>query len=282
MWIAMPPHAAGPLSAGHSPDEMICEGDAVGSVLLNTRDESCYLAPATLSHWLADEALLIVDTRPKEAFRRVHIPDSISLEARALVSRPYLRDHSLLLVARGFDGQRLERVCRELRDAGFPRIGILDGGIDAWWRSGRELRGTDAPQRSLGRVSPQALLRESRFDHWLLIDASEGATAGSTPLLARARHLALSGGHQWFRNRLLNLVREHREAHAATYVAVLTDDGRANPIVETVLETDPLVHLYTVDGGRAAILAAIDQQQRILMRRQRPPEPIACSPVSRR
>ncbi len=93
----------------------------------------------------SSEGWVIVDVRPRERFLLGHIPGALNLSLRELRLRTFLRSRALLIVADGHDTGRVLDECALLAVAGFTRLRVLDGGLWAWQRSGRELAGM-APQ----------------------------------------------------------------------------------------------------------------------------------------
>ena len=91
---------------------------------------------------MRDEGAAVVDVRPGREFDREHIPGSYSIGIDGPVSAWVgwlIARGRLIVLAGGTDAQH-QKARRQLLRIGFDTIaGALDGGIDAWRSSGREV-----------------------------------------------------------------------------------------------------------------------------------------------
>jgi rhodanese-related sulfurtransferase len=91
---------------------------------------------------LKDEGAAVVDIRPGRDYDRGHIPGSYSVgidgPVSAWVGWLVARGRAIVLV--GGTNAELRKAQRQLVRIGFDTIaGVLDGGVDAWRSSGREV-----------------------------------------------------------------------------------------------------------------------------------------------
>jgi hydroxyacylglutathione hydrolase len=99
------------------------------------------LTPADVAR-LMDEGVAVVDVRPGREFDRGHIPGSYSIGLGGSVSAwvGWLITRGRPMVFAGGTDARHREAQRQLLRIGFDTIaGELDGGMDAWQSSGREL-----------------------------------------------------------------------------------------------------------------------------------------------
>lgn len=142
----------------------------------------------------ADPSAILVDTRWKQQFERVHIPRSVNLPAFALRARSDLRDRRVVLIDGGFAPEQLLSLVQSLRSQGFRDVVYLAGGLPAWLRSGGDHRGIAvSPIVEAATISAIDLARARRYTAWQIVNVatpSDGAwesgddrdpfTAGST------------------------------------------------------------------------------------------------------
>ncbi len=91
---------------------------------------------------MRDEGAAVVDVRPGREFDREHIPGSYSIGIDGPVSAwvGWLIARGRLIVLAGGTDAHHQKARRQLLRIGFDTIaGALDGGIDAWRSSGREV-----------------------------------------------------------------------------------------------------------------------------------------------
>ena len=79
-----------------------------------------------------NQDIILFDVRREEAFDRARIAGSIHVPLHALKAKSFLKSKPSVLVAQGYPDRELENACRSLREAGFERVFILRGGINAW------------------------------------------------------------------------------------------------------------------------------------------------------
>lgn len=106
------------------------------------------VAVAELSRRVQDDPVVIVDARSGEAFLDGHIPGAISLPAADAASilasetLPIPIDRDIVTYCDGAPGGDAEYVGRLLDDAlGCDRVGVLDGGFEAWVGAGAPVEG---------------------------------------------------------------------------------------------------------------------------------------------
>ena len=97
--------------------------------------------PAELAALLADHPVVVLDVRTAAEYEAAHIRGSIrvsldELRAETDTVASLLPDHAVVVCR---SGQRAEQACRFLAATGRDDLRILDGGIQAWVSSGREV-----------------------------------------------------------------------------------------------------------------------------------------------
>ncbi len=96
-------------------------------------DEVERIAPEQLEQQLSGAASMqLLDVRQPEEYAIAHIPGSRLLPLGELELRLEELDRDAEYVVICHRGGRSERACRQLRAAGFRRLLLLEGGVDAW------------------------------------------------------------------------------------------------------------------------------------------------------
>ncbi len=91
------------------------------------------LAPEALkAEMAAGAALVLLDVREPDEFRQGRLPDAVHIPLDDLAVRMGELDREREIVVYCRSGRRSAMACRWLRQAGFPRVRNLAGGILAW------------------------------------------------------------------------------------------------------------------------------------------------------
>jgi len=91
------------------------------------------LSPAELYHALhSDDPPLVVDVREPREFRLSHIPEAVNVPLSRILERhgDLPRDRTLVLVGR--TSRRARRAAVALKELGFEKLVLLEGGMLAW------------------------------------------------------------------------------------------------------------------------------------------------------
>jgi hydroxyacylglutathione hydrolase len=190
---------------------------------------------------MAREELIVLDTRPKEAFAAAHLPGSISIPLAPNLPSwagwvlPY--DKPIVLVAS--NGAEASEAVTHLLRVGFDRVeGFLEDGIDAWEAHGFALG--NVPTMSvlelsdrLKQPSPPFVLDVRTDGEW-----SAGHVEG-------AKHVQLGS----LPNRLSEVPKDRA-------VAVLCGSGYRSSIASSLLKRSGYDKLTNVMGGMGAWKAA--------------------------
>lgn len=73
---------------------------------------------------------ILIDIRPRDAYKKGHIAQALSQPADQL--NQIKQDKEALLIVYDEDGLRTDAWAVQLKQAGFTRVMILDGGLNAW------------------------------------------------------------------------------------------------------------------------------------------------------
>lgn len=202
---------------------------------------------AALAEWMvsveeaakrhANGELIFVDVRGPARYEEGHILGSRNEQVFAVKTRPEWRDRSLVLVDEGHNPEALLVELAALREHGFTRVQILDGGLAAWVRHGLPFEGPRTEAAEVAMISAAAFTRASTAADWRIVDWQD---LPSRPLLVQA--LAQGG--------------------VISYLVVAQSNADYQH-AERLLGSQKAARLYYLDGG-AAQLAAFRETQAAL------------------
>jgi rhodanese-related sulfurtransferase len=129
-------------------------------------DTGCARSLLEISAWLSRPETLLIDLRAPAEYRIFHAQDAINLSLSHIISKPYLRNKTLILMGSGKTEAEVYRGCNRLKAAGYPNVFVLQGGMIAWQLAGYALQGK-AP------VTPEHLIRLSIAEFWKETQTSE-------------------------------------------------------------------------------------------------------------
>jgi len=110
-----------------------------------TLDGTCWITPAQLHQRLAQGVPPhLIDVRP-HGLRADIVAAAIALPLRDLPLHAFLAQDELVLVGSGLDVAELDHACTGLRQQGFARLTVLQGGAAAWLAHRRGLAQSITP-----------------------------------------------------------------------------------------------------------------------------------------
>jgi rhodanese-related sulfurtransferase len=200
----------------------------------------------------------LIDIRPGAEQASVTIPGALPIPLHALKTKPYLRDRELVLVGQGHEYRAVAQTIQMLRQQGFKKVRMLDGGLNRWRRLGLPLTGDTFAQEALQRLTPQAYLREQGVDQWVVL--SLGSTCQDLPTR-------------------LQTVLEARQGAGQAAVLLVGPDGEDYAPALQALAGQPGLNLFVLQGGQLALQSERARSQAIAGTRHRlasTERPLAC------
>ena len=111
---------------------------ATGCMSKNDSNESYLLTISELTKIASqNKNLLIVDIRPKDKFKQIHIPHSININPSFFESKKFLAEKNVVLVYGGINRFQAVSLAKEAESKGFKFVRVLDGGLTAWVEAGK-------------------------------------------------------------------------------------------------------------------------------------------------
>lgn len=133
---------------------------------------SCLVSLSATDKLRAQKGFSFVDVRSPAEFDRYRIAGSINIPLHLVKTKEFLKKLPVVLVNDGRSTTELEKTCAELKQIGFERVSILDGGLFAWYTNKRALEGDPVAQSKLNRMSAEELFESRSSSSWSVIDVS--------------------------------------------------------------------------------------------------------------
>ena len=241
------------------------------------RDKNCYLKSREADRLVDQKQAVLVDIRDPKEFANYRIPGSLNIKPQHIKSKPFLRNKQVILVDEGHSYASLEALCHDLREKGFKRVAVLDGGLNAWRREVGPLAGEIHAQKILNRISPSQFYREQGYSQWKLVDLEELEADKETQTKQRSEISNSSGSVENWRAALVKAATT--EANSQPYLLVVTADGSGFDSFLTALQGTDQLHVYFLEGGRQGYERFLRSQQAILAYRHRIPNRRGCGGV---
>ena len=122
-----------------------------------------------------DASVLLVDTRPDEAYRNCHIPGSIRIAPEVLTEKTFLKHRTVVLMGRGLEDESLQAAAGELRGKQV-RAFVMTGGLNSWIASGRFVTGSPFDKIAVSTVAPRELSEGLQNRIPILVEEAGDAT----------------------------------------------------------------------------------------------------------
>lgn len=114
-----------------------------------------------LSKYLKSNAdAVLIDTRLPAEFDRGHAAGAINVSPAELLSKPYWRKQTLLLLGKGKAEPELVDLCYAMRESGYRKVVIADGGVISWARQGLPWAGMALDLEQAMVLTPEEFMLE--------------------------------------------------------------------------------------------------------------------------
>ena len=239
------------------------------------RDRSCLVSAGKVVPPASPYTL--VDVRPADAYERYRIPGSINVPLHAVKAKPFLRAAQVVLINEGRSSAGLESTCAELREAGFTRVAILAGGLNAWRDTGGRLEGDYFAQKSLNRMSAEELFVERHYDDWLIVDISPKPRADTRKALPQVVAFGRPLDEARFTAALKAAVSSKRKAVGEAKVLIAGENGTDYDRAERLIRRAGIANVFYLEGGFAAYRDFQAHQIAMWRKADQPPKGPACN-----
>ncbi len=202
---------------------------------------------------------VFIDVRRATDFKKYHIPGSLNLPGKKIITKRQWKHKGIVLISRGDSYAMIDQLCLDLIQAGFRNVFVLEGGIRSWQAQGGELLGTSPDSIGIAAISPQDFFSESTYNHWLLVTSDAEVLNTDTDL--RHQYIVISPEKINAALLLKNKYGDFKESiNSNPFILIIEDDShRRDSLLKIAQETSDLS--FYLDGGVTALHAHLKKQQ---------------------
>ncbi len=225
----------------------------------NKRLAQCQLPVSKLLSAPGSAKPLLIDIRRANEFRSFHIPGSLNLPGKKVLTSRQWQRKKIVLIDHGHSYSRIDRLCQDMRDSGFKQVFVLDGGIRTWQASGQNLAGTSPADRGIAEMKAQEFFAESRYAHWMLLMPEGKLPEG---LNKPGSHIVTvqSNGKNSLTRLKQDYARYRDNLGADPIILVVADDfGEREKLQDMAQQVSSLA--FSLQGGSANYHAHLRKQQ---------------------
>lgn len=238
------------------------------------RTEGCYISVDGAISALKSRGM-IVDVRDPQAFEKYRIANSLNMPLHAVRTKGFLRSVPVILVNEGRDTAPLDTACQDLRRAGFNKVAVLDGGLNAWRQKAGTLAGDVVAQKELNKMTPAELFEESVYSDWLIADFSGQGKSVVSKYLPQAVARSYISDEKRFLRDYKELVSQRGKGNVRVIVVTRKGDeyDKVNAWLQRAGQPLPLF----LEGGLEGYKQFTHSQVAIWHRVDNPPRRRGCS-----
>lgn len=219
-------------------------------------DLSCALAAAEAHRRLGQAQWMVIDTRPADVHQLGHVAGALNLSASQLRSKAFLRDRTLVLMGSGRGDEALYAACADLKQRGFSRIRVMQGGWAEWIAQGLPVVAPTRPA-PVPPLTTAELWLESEFEANLVLAAPSHATLQAhLPHAKLLKDLTPATLRQWLAQRRKAM--KDAPLHA---VVIAADASTLTPALEQSLREAIPVPLMIYSKSADTFVREMRQQQ---------------------
>jgi rhodanese-related sulfurtransferase len=251
-------------------DVGIYSGSAVDGEV--SPDLSC-MASVTDALGLVDKSgTVVADLRPPSDFSAFHIDGAINLTVAELHAKPYWREKSVVLVGNGKAEVELYRECGRLKQMGYRRLRVLQGGMPSWLSQRLPISGRAPAAAQLVRLSATELWGESRNGLGLvLLDPAHAALQNDLPGSQVLHQLSASELQA-----AISRSKRRKKSFPFTAVIAVAQPGLTDDQIREFQQAVAPVPLLVYSDTRDAYARAIGSQKAIWKAQARGPKRPGC------
>ncbi len=220
------------------------------------------------------QEVILIDIRKNEDFENLWIPGSVNIPLYLIKTKTFLKDKFLVLINEGYSCTQLEQEVNRLKDFGFSKVFILNGGLNAWRQAGAVLSGDPFMAKKLAYITPKILFLERHYENWIVIDSSSSDSTNSNFYIPEAVHIPYSNDKGGFLKKIQNNIRKASTNKFATSVAIFNDNGQGYEDLDRLIHEAGIKNVFYMEGGLEGYKVFLQRQA--LMRQPQKVKTEAC------
>jgi rhodanese-related sulfurtransferase len=224
-------------------------------------EHNCLISISAAEKLRAQSGFQMVDVRAEPEFENYHIADSINIPLYLVKTKSFLKKQHIVLVNDGRSTTELENACAELKQDGFEKVSVLDGGLFSWRANKGSLVGDEIEQSKINRMQVSELAVEHNHNDWSVIDIS---TPGKykdirTWLPANVTAIPLTAKSST-RLQIAAKITSLRKTQPQKMILLVADDDEAYRQIDAGLKKSEISGLLRLEGGLNAYRNYVVQQ----------------------
>jgi len=243
------------------------------------RERSCFVTADIVAKQTKSGSVTLVDVRLAEDFEKFRIPGALNIPLHLLKTKSFLKTANIVLVNEGRSSRDLEESCRALKQAGFSRVSILDGGLHAWHERKQPVEGDPLVSRSFNKLKTSELFFERAYDDWVAINLSAASGPDSRQALKALPRKVVTlktAGKTVPTTEIRNAIRAQRLANPNAKIAIIADTDAIYSKLEQELRGSEYVGVFYLAGGLAAYQQHVAMQVAIRHEADKPAKLASC------
>ena len=223
---------------------------------------SFWINAEQVRQWTEQDSLIWIDVRSAVKKKASSLNNALDISLQSIKDKSFLHSERIILVGDGFDQPELDLTCRQLREAGFENVYVLQGGADAK----RQLENPSFNRRPLFTdITPEELLSGGRATSWTLIAWDlHPDDIRKLPEQPTEQWFSAEGNLSLLTQRILSHSQIMKGKNEQAGIVIVTANNNANQQLKSLLQqhgaTTPTLWLQ---GGMQAYKNHVEQQHNI-------------------
>jgi len=250
----------------NSPSELAKRQQSYESVLSRidqqNRIPSCFIdAKRALQQHKLGKARLI-DVRSKSDFQRYHLKGSLNIAPHTLKNKTFLKSKKIVLIDNGHSSRQLENYCLALRDAGFSKTYVLNGGLSHFANQKHQFVGDRLATQELTQLSASLFFQEKNDNNWLVLDNSKNQQATKHHIV---KENIIDGYNfqQFLTKRITTAIKNKKALDLPVSLVIVEKDEAKAMVLRNTLIQQFDINVLILSGGWQSYDRFLNQQARI-------------------
>lgn len=269
-------HAEAHLKSSINFPDSVCEVPGASQKKLLGLKRSCLASLASIDKLRVKQDFSFVDVRTPAEYDRYHIAGAINIPLHALKTKEFLKKLSVVLVNDGHSVAVLENACVELKQSGFNKVSVLEGGLYSWRANKRPLEGDLAAQVVLNRITAEELIDVRSNSNFYVIDFSEKSNLKGLNSWLPTKIIRLKKKGDSVEN-IVSAVARQSKINSLGMPILIADDNEAYERIDARLQKSSVsLVLLRLDGGVKKYREHVARQLAIWDEQKKPRRYEAC------
>ena len=241
-------------------------------------NKSCLVPLSTIDKLRTQKDFNFVDVRSPAEYDRYHITGSINIPLYLIKTKEFLKKLPVVFVNDGRSTTELEKTCVELKQAGFNRVSVLEGGLFAWRANKRSLEGDPVEQAKLNRMAADELIEERNKPNLYVIDMSTSGKHKDLITWLPAKIISVSINSKGdLSTRISSIILQQLKLNPQARPLLIADDNEVYTRIDARLQKSGIATgMLRLDGGIKGYREQVTRQIALWSEQNKPRRYEAC------